>query len=74
MSGDFFELLNTTEPNINLESDGGTQAEQTANIMVRFEQELLANPADLVLVIGVPEKWDGYTASRIVDILIGLAQ
>lgn len=52
MSGDFFEQLNIPEPHANLESGGGTQAEQTANIMVRFEQELLANPSDLVLVVG----------------------
>lgn len=52
MSGDFFEQLNIPEPDVNLESGGGTQAEQTANIMVRFEQELLANPTDLVLVVG----------------------
>ena len=52
MSGDFFEQLEIPEPNANLEAGGGTQAEQTGNIMVRFEQELLANPADLVLVVG----------------------
>lgn len=52
MSGDFFEQLEIPEPHSNLESGGGTQAEQTANIMVRFEQELTANPADLVLVVG----------------------
>lgn len=52
MSGDFFEQLNIPQPDTNLESGGGTQAEQTANIMVRFEQELLAHPTDLVLVVG----------------------
>jgi len=52
MSGDFFEQLEITEPHANLEAGGGTQAEQTGNIMIRFEQELLANPADLVLVVG----------------------
>lgn len=52
MSGDFFTELEIPEPHANLESGGGTQAEQTANIMVRFEQELLANPTDLVLVVG----------------------
>jgi UDP-N-acetylglucosamine 2-epimerase (non-hydrolysing) len=52
MSGDFFEQLNIPEPHSNLESGGGTQAEQTANIMVRFEKELLDNPTDLVLVVG----------------------
>jgi len=52
MSGDFFEQLEIPEPHANLESGGGTQAEQTANIMVRFERELLENPTDLVLVVG----------------------
>jgi UDP-N-acetylglucosamine 2-epimerase (non-hydrolysing) len=52
MSDDFFEQLNIPEPHVNLESGGGTQAEQTANIMVRFEKELLENPTDLVLVVG----------------------
>jgi len=52
MSGSFFEQLQIPEPHVNLESGGGTQAEQTANVMVRFEQELLANPTDLVLVVG----------------------
>ena len=52
MSGDFFEQLNIPEPQVNLGSGGGSHAEQTANIMVRFERELLANPSDLVLVVG----------------------
>jgi UDP-N-acetylglucosamine 2-epimerase (non-hydrolysing) len=52
MSHDFFEQLGIPEPDANLEAGGGTQAEQTANIMVRFEKELLENPADLVLVVG----------------------
>ena len=52
MSGDFFEQLSIPEPHANLEAGGGTQAEQTAAIMVRFEKELLENPTDLVLVVG----------------------
>jgi UDP-N-acetylglucosamine 2-epimerase (non-hydrolysing) len=52
MSGSFFEQLEIPEPHANLECSGGTQAEQTANIMVSFEKELLSNPADLVLVVG----------------------
>ncbi len=52
MSGDFFEALGIPEPHANLEAGGGTQAEQTAAIMVRFEKELLAHPSDLVLVVG----------------------
>jgi len=52
MSDSFFEQLHIPAPDANLECGGGTQAEQTANIMVRFEQELMANPADLVIVVG----------------------
>lgn len=52
MSHDFFEQLGIPEPHVNLEAGGGSQAEQTANIMVRFEKELQANPTDLVLVVG----------------------
>ena len=52
MSGDFFEQLNIPAPHANLEAGGGSQAEQTAAIMTRFEKELMQNPADLVLVVG----------------------
>lgn len=52
MSGDFFVQLGIPEPHANLEAGGGSQAEQTAAIMVRFEKELLENPTDLVLVVG----------------------
>ena len=52
MSGDFFEQLQIPNPDLNLESGGGSQAEQTANIMIRFEKELLEHPTDLVLVVG----------------------
>lgn len=52
MSGDFFDQLEIPEPHANLESGGGTQAEQTANILIRFEKELMENPTDLVLVVG----------------------
>lgn len=52
MSDSFFEELGIPHPNANLECGGGTQAEQTANIMVKFEQELIANPADYIIVVG----------------------
>lgn len=52
MSGDFFEQLEIPEPDNNLGAGGGTQAEQTAAIMIGFEKELQENPADLVLVVG----------------------
>ncbi len=52
MSGDFFEQLGIPEPDANLECGGGTQAEQTAAIMVKFEKELQENRANVVLVVG----------------------
>jgi UDP-N-acetylglucosamine 2-epimerase (non-hydrolysing) len=52
MSGSFFEQLGIPQPDVNLECGSGSQAEQTANIMVEFEKDLLAYPADLVLVVG----------------------
>ncbi|MFT7073665.1 MAG: UDP-N-acetylglucosamine 2-epimerase (non-hydrolyzing) [Patiriisocius sp.] len=52
MSATFFEELNIPHPNTNLACGGGSQAEQTAAILVNFEKELLQNPADLVLVVG----------------------
>ena len=41
MSGDFFGQLGIPDPDVNLEVGSGTQAEQTAAIMVRYEQLLL---------------------------------
>ena len=52
MSDTFFEELNIPMPDANLGCGGGTQAEQTANIMVAFEKYLMENPTDLVLVVG----------------------
>jgi UDP-N-acetylglucosamine 2-epimerase (non-hydrolysing) len=52
MSESFFVQLGIPAPHANLESGGGSQAEQTANIMVRFEKELIDHPTDVVLVVG----------------------
>lgn len=52
MSGSFFEELGIPAPHVNLDCGGGTQAEQTAHIMVAFEKDLMEHPADLVLVVG----------------------
>lgn len=48
----FFQQLEIPEPDINLGAGSGTQAEQTARIMIEFEKDLLANPTDLVMVVG----------------------
>lgn len=52
MSKTFFDELNIPRPDVNLNCGGGSQAEQTAAIMIAFEQELKVNPTDLVLVVG----------------------
>lgn len=52
MSATFFKELNIPKPDVNLGVGGGTQAEQTAGIMIEFEKELLENPTDLVVVVG----------------------
>jgi UDP-N-acetylglucosamine 2-epimerase (non-hydrolysing) len=52
MSDSFFDQLGIPHPHANLESGGGSQAEQAANIMVRFEKELSDHQTDLVLVVG----------------------
>lgn len=48
----FFEQLEIPQPDVNLGAGSGTQAEQTAKIMIEFEKDLLANPTDLVVVVG----------------------
>ncbi len=52
MSGAFFEDLKIPQPDSNLGIGGGTQAEQTAGIMIAFEKELMNNPVDVVVVVG----------------------
>lgn len=52
LSETFFHDLDIPTPDVNLGVKSGTQAEQTAAIMVGFERDLKANPADLVVVVG----------------------
>ena len=52
MSGSFFDQLGIPEPDLNLEVGSGTQSEQTANIMVRYEQALTQQRAVLCVVVG----------------------
>ena len=52
LSDVFFKELNIPEPNCNLEVKSGSQSVQTAAIMVAFEQELIQNSCDLVMVVG----------------------
>jgi len=52
MSGGFFEQLGIPEPDVNLGVGSGTQAEQTAAIMIRYEKVLLEKRSDLCVVVG----------------------
>ena len=52
MSGSFFEELDIPEPSINLGVGSGSQAEQTAEIMIRYEKVLLERRSNLCLVVG----------------------
>lgn len=48
----FFQQLQIPEPHVNLGAGSGSQAEQTARIMIEFEKDLIAHPTDLVVVVG----------------------
>ena len=52
MSGVFFKELGLPQPDINLEVGSGSHAVQTAQIMMRFEEVVLAQRPDWVLVYG----------------------
>ena len=52
MSGSFFDDLGIPEPHINLNAGSGTQAEQTAGIMLGYEKVLEEKKSDLCIVVG----------------------
>ncbi len=52
MSRLFFEQLGIPAPDINLDVGSGTHAQQTAEIMKRFEPVLLERKPDVVVVVG----------------------
>ena len=52
MSKAFFAELNIPKPDINLEVGSGSHAQQTSEIMKRFEPVLLEHKPDMVLVVG----------------------
>ena len=52
MSGNFFEELEIPKPDALLHAGGGTQAEQTAAVMVGVEKELGLHPTNLMIVVG----------------------
>jgi UDP-N-acetylglucosamine 2-epimerase (non-hydrolysing) len=52
MSGSFFEQLGIPEPDVNFEVGSGSQGEQTAAIMTRYEKLLSVERSSLCLVVG----------------------
>lgn len=52
MSGSFFEDLGMPEPHVNLNAGSGTQAGQTAGIMLGYERLLAEKKPDLCIVVG----------------------
>lgn len=52
MSGSFFDELDIPEPDKNLGAGSGTQAEQTAAIMLGYEKLLFEEKPDLCMVVG----------------------
>jgi len=52
MSGDFFAQLGIPQPHVNLEVGSGSQAEQTAAIMIGYERLLLQEKSNVCLVVG----------------------
>jgi len=52
LSAIFFKELELPKPHINLEIGSGSQAEQTAKIMIGYEKELLKSHTDLCIVVG----------------------
>lgn len=52
MSQLFFDELGMHKPDVTLEVGSGSHGAQTARVLERYEQVLLKNPADLVMVFG----------------------
>ena len=52
MSNNFFDELKIPYPDYNLGAGSGTQAEQTAKIMIGYEKLILKNRPDYCLVVG----------------------
>lgn len=52
MSEDFFDQLNIPKPHLNLGVGSGSQATQTGNIMLRYEEALAESKPQMCVVVG----------------------
>jgi UDP-N-acetylglucosamine 2-epimerase (non-hydrolysing) len=52
MNQQFFDQLNIPTPFIDLEVGSGSHANQTAQVMIKFEEYLMAHQPDIVIVFG----------------------
>lgn len=52
MSKIFFDELNISKPDFNLNVGSASHAVQTANIMIEFEKVLIAEKPDMIIVVG----------------------
>jgi UDP-N-acetylglucosamine 2-epimerase (non-hydrolysing) len=52
LSDTFFTDLRIPQPDVNLNVGSGSQASQTAAVMIKFEEELQQHPTDYVIVVG----------------------
>ncbi|MBN1175955.1 UDP-N-acetylglucosamine 2-epimerase (non-hydrolyzing) [Candidatus Woesearchaeota archaeon] len=52
MSDSFFSTLEIPEPDVNFDVRGGSHAQQTAKIMIAFEDYVLDEKPDIVVVVG----------------------
>lgn len=52
LSESFFNELGIPQPHVNLGAGSGTQAEQTAAVMLGYERLLLEEPSDMCMVVG----------------------
>jgi UDP-N-acetylglucosamine 2-epimerase (non-hydrolysing) len=69
MSDIFFNQLGLPEPHFHLGIGGGSHTYQKANVMLKFEEVLLAEKPDLVLVVG---DVNATTATTLVAVKMGI--
>ena len=72
LSGTFFKELNIPLPHTNLEVKSGTQAEQTAAIMIGFENTFQILLSGALKQGMTPKLWDGNVTKRIIHHLVSI--